>query len=82
MSDPTTEPSGTADPRPIHPDVDWQAQLLAGKVLRRVMTLATATEELDAWQAEALAGSGGWRPVAPRALILTHMMNLLLARGY
>ncbi len=80
MSDPT-DPSAAGD-RPIHPDIDWQAELLAGKVLRRVMTLAAATEELGSWQAEALAGGDGWRAVEPRALIVTHMMNRLLARGY
>ena len=40
---PSTEGDGN---RPIHPDTDWQADLLAGKVLRRVMTLAAAAEEL------------------------------------
>lgn len=82
MGEPTPEPENTADTRPIHPDIDWQAQLLADKVLRRVMTLAAATDELRAWQAEALAGGGEWRSVEPRALVVTHMMNRLLARGY
>lgn len=82
MSKPTAPIPEPAETRPIHPDIDWQAQLLAGKVLRRVMTLATACDELATWQAEALAGNDGWRAVAPRALIVTHMMNTLLARGY
>ncbi len=82
MSEPTAPPGGTADRRPIHPDIEWQAQLLAGKVLRRAMTLAAATEELQAWQSDALAAGEDWRPVEPRALIVTHMMNQLLARGY
>ena len=83
MSEPTapsTEGDGT---RPIHPDIDWQAGLLAEKVLRRVMTLAAAAEELAAWQDEAADGAadGAWRTVEPRALIVTHMMNRLLSRG-
>ncbi len=82
MSEPTASPEGIGALRPIHPDIDWQAQLLADKVLRRVMTLADATEELAAWQAEALAGHDRWRAIEPRALIVTHMMNKLLARGY
>jgi hypothetical protein len=82
VSEPTAPPEGTGAPRPIHPDIDWQAQLLADKVLRRVMSLADAAAELSAWQAEALAGRDDWRAVEPRALIVTHMMNKLLARGY
>ena len=82
MSDPPAPHSDTAENRPIHPDIEWQAGLLAGKVLRRVMTLAQACEELAAWQAEAAGPDGRWRTVEPRALIVTHMMNSLLARGY
>ncbi|MEQ8814822.1 MAG: hypothetical protein RLO51_17910 [Thalassobaculum sp.] len=80
MSEPTA-PSPEGDgTRPIHPDIDWQAGLLAEKVLRRVMTLAAATEELAAWQDE--AAGDAWRTVEPRALIVTHIMNRLLSRGY
>lgn len=83
MSDPPPPASGTsAEARPIHPEVDWQAGLLAAKVLRRVMTLAEACDELAGWQDDALRGAGRWRPVEPRALIVTHMMNRLLVRGY
>lgn len=77
MNDPA-EPTG--DRRPIHPDIDWQASLLAGQVLRRVTSLADAAAELAGWQDEALAGAERWRPVEPRALVVTHMMNRLLAR--
>ena len=70
--------------RPIHPEVDWQAALLAAKVLRRVMTLAEASAELAGWQSDALGSPSGdaWRAVEPRALIVTHMMNRLLNRGW
>src|SRR3546814_1989365 len=71
-----------AETRPIHPDVDWQASLLATKVLRRVMTLRQACDELAGWQAEAVGDDPAWRPVQPRTLIVTHMMNRLLKRGY
>lgn len=72
------------DPRRINPDVDFQASLLAEKVARRVMTLDAAAAELSDWQDEALTGEGGerWRPVQPRALIVTHMMNRLLKRRF
>lgn len=73
-----------SDTRPINPDVDFQAGLLASKVARRVMSLDAAAAELADWQAETL-GEGGtdrWRAVEPRALIVTHMMNQLLKRGY
>lgn len=102
MSDPPAPPTADAparDPtggpadaptgaRPIHPEVDWQAAVLATKVLRRVMSLADACQELAGWQADALGstgapgGTGDWRAVEPRALIVTHMMNRLLDRGY
>lgn len=82
MSDPTVPIPKPVETRPIHPDIDWQARLLAGKVLRRVMSLAAASEELAAWQAEALASGEDWRSVEPRTLLVTHMMNQLLARGY
>lgn len=70
--------------RPINPDVEFQAGLLATKVARRVMSLDAAASELADWQAEALTGDGGaqWREIDPRALIVTHMMNQLLKRGY
>jgi hypothetical protein len=76
------QPAVPADTQPIHPDIDWQASLLAAKVLRRVMTLAQECDELAAWQADAGGKSGEWRAVEPRALIITHMMNSLLSRGY
>lgn len=82
MNDLPVEPAAATETPPIHPDIDWQAALLAGKVLRRVMTLAQATEELGAWQDEALGAGGRWRAVEPRALVVTHMMNALLSRGY
>ncbi len=68
----------------IHPDIDFQAGLLAGKVSRRVMSLEEASRELSDWQAQALetTNDGSWTPVEPRALIVTHMMNALLKRGY
>lgn len=83
MNDPPVPAAETtAGARPIHPEVDWQAGLLAAKVLRRVMTLAQASEELAGWQDDALAETDAWRPVEPRALIVTHMMNKLIGRGY
>ena len=75
-------PAAAAETQPIDPDIDWQASLLAAKVLRRVMTLAQACDELAAWQAETAGADGAWRTVEPRALIVTHMMNSLLTRGY
>lgn len=72
------------DGRPINPDVDFQAGLLAAKVARRVMSLDDAAAELSDWQAQTLTGQAAkqWRAVEPRALIVTHMMNRLLKRGY
>ena len=83
MTDPPASQPRPADTGSgaIHHDIDWQAALLAGKVLRRVMTLAEACEELAGWQSEAIAPGSGWRTVEPRSLIVTHMMNRLLARG-
>ena len=73
-----------SDGPPINPDVDFQAGLLAAKVARRVMTLEAAAAELAGWQMDSLAGAeaGRWREIDPRALIVTHMMNRLLKRGY
>ncbi|MDF1793142.1 MAG: hypothetical protein P1U88_14595 [Thalassobaculaceae bacterium] len=73
-----------SDERPINPDVDFQAGLLAAKVARRVMSLDAAARELSDWQAETLSAERGdrWRAVEPRTLIVTHMMNRLLKRGY
>lgn len=65
---------------PIHPDVDWQASVLAEKVRRRVMSLEAAARELDDWQDEA-----GLEPEArprSRSLIVTHMLNAMLKRGF
>lgn len=68
----------------IHPDVDFQAGLLAGKVTRRIMTLSEACRELADWQKSAMeqTDAGDWDPIDPRALIVTHMINTLLKRGY
>ena len=73
-----------SDARPINPDVDFQAGLLAAKVARRVMSLDEAAAELSDWQSRTLSGQAAkaWRPVDPRSLIVTHMMNRLLKRGY
>lgn len=73
-----------SDGLPINPDIDFQAGLLAAKVARRVMSLDAAAAELSDWQAEAQSRevAGKWRTVEPRALIVTHMMNSLLKRGY
>lgn len=67
---------------PIHPDIEFQAGLLAQKVARRVMSLNEAAAELAHWQAETLGDDDRWRRIDPRALIVTHMMNALLKRGY
>lgn len=73
-----------ADRRPIHPDVEFQAKLLAEKVARRVLSLSAASHELADWQSDTLDRQAPeqWRPVEPRTLIVTHMMNRLLQRGY
>ncbi|WPZ35257.1 hypothetical protein T8K17_03730 [Thalassobaculum sp. OXR-137] len=70
--------------RPINPEVEFQAGLLAAKVARRVISLDEASAELSDWQARTLAGDVAerWRAVEPRALIVTHMINRLLKRGY
>lgn len=72
------------DGRPINPDVDFQAGLLAAKVARRLISLHDAEAELSDWQKQTLTGPTAetWRAVEPRALIVTHMMNHLLKRGY
>lgn len=62
----------------IHPDVDLQASLLARKVLRGVMSLSAAVEELDEWQAETVADREAH--IASRALIVTHALNTLIRR--
>ena len=73
-----------SDERPINPEVDFQADLLASKVARRVISLDAASAELADWQAQTLTGHAAetWREVEPRALIVTHMINRLLKRGY
>jgi len=88
----------TASPgTPIDADVDWQASVLAEKVLKRVMSLRDAVQELDEWQRETAkpdsapstsdAGEINTPAAAmaaqpdSRALIVTHMMNTLLKRG-
>ncbi len=65
----------------VNPDIDWQAGMLAGKVLKRAMSLETAARELDDWQREAEPG-GSYRAVDSRSLIVTHALNTLLKRGY
>ena len=77
-----TRPNTAPDETGIDPDLEFQAGLLAGKVLRKVMTLADATAELDHWQDENASTPSSWRRVAARSLIVTHMMNALLKRGY
>ncbi|NQW09537.1 MAG: hypothetical protein HQ481_06620 [Alphaproteobacteria bacterium] len=79
---PDNPPNATPSDAQIDPDMEFQAGLLADKVMRRVMTLADAVGELDQWQAGAAAAEPPWRRVEARALIVTHMMNTLLKRGY
>jgi hypothetical protein len=67
-------------PSNIPANIDWQASVLAEKVQRRVMSLEDATRELEDWQDdEAIAAD---TRVASRALIVTHMLNAILKRGY
>lgn len=70
----------------IHPDVEWQAEMLAGRVLKKVVSLKDATLELEEIQGDALEEVGEtsspYRSVDARSLIVTHMMNSLLRRGY
>lgn len=54
--------------------------MLAEKVQRRVMSLADATRELEDWQNDEAIEAGA--RVASRALIVTHMLNTILKRGY
>ena len=64
----------------IPANIDWQASVLAEKVQRRVVSLADATRELEEWQTdEAIEAEAR---VASRALIVTHMLNTILKRGY
>lgn len=78
-----SKPAGTTpESAPINPDLEFQAGLLADKVTRRVMRLADAVTELEHWQADAAPSDTAWRPVDARSLIVTHMMNALLKRGY
>ena len=67
--------------KPVHPDIDWQADMLATKVLKRAMSLAAASSELDDWQTDAGADAR-YRTVNSRTLIVTHALNTLLKRGY
>ncbi|MCR9175615.1 MAG: hypothetical protein NXI19_06400 [Alphaproteobacteria bacterium] len=64
----------------IPANIDWQASVLAEKVQRRVMSLADATRELEDWQNDEAIEAGA--RVASRALIVTHMLNTILKRGY
>jgi hypothetical protein len=64
----------------IPANIDWQASVLAEKVQRKVMRLEDATRELEDWQDdEAIEADAR---VASRALIVTHMLNAILKRGY
>lgn len=65
----------------VNPDIDWQASVLAGKVLKRAMTLQAASRELDDWQRDEKLDEK-YRPVDSRSLIVTHALNALLKRGY
>lgn len=77
------KPAGAApETAPIDPDLEFQAGLLADKVSRRVMRLADAVAELEHWQADTATENTTWRAVDARSLIVTHMMNALLKRGY
>ena len=64
----------------IPANIDWQASVLAEKVQRQVMSLADATRELDDWQNDEEIEAEA--RVASRALIVTHMLNTILKRGY
>lgn len=65
----------------VDPDIDWQASLLAAKVLKRAMTLDAASGELDDWQRDGETDEK-YRGVDSRSLIVTHALNALLKRGY
>jgi hypothetical protein len=65
----------------VHPDIEWQATMLAAKVLKRAMTLQAAAGELDDWQCETGAG-GKHRAIDSRTLTVTHALNNLIKRGY
>ena len=65
----------------VDPDIDWQATMLASKVLKRAMSLEAASSELDDWQRDTKPDEK-YRTVDSRALIVTHALNTLLKRGY
>jgi hypothetical protein len=65
----------------VHPDIKWQATMLAAKVLKRAMTLQAAANELDDWQCETGVDEKH-RAVDSRTLIVTHALNSLIKRGY
>jgi hypothetical protein len=65
----------------VNPDIDWQANMLAAKVLKRALGLDAASRELDDWQGDDKS-NGAYRKVDSRALIVTHALNTLLKRGY
>ena len=65
----------------VNPDIDWQANMLANKVLKRAMTLHAAISELDDWQSD-VKPDEKHRHVDSRSLIVTHALNALLKRGY
>lgn len=67
----------------VDPDIQWQARVLADKVLKRTMSLEAAARELDNWQQDASLGTGEtYRRVDSRNLIVTEALNALLKRGY
>jgi hypothetical protein len=67
----------------VAPDIQWQARMLADKVLKRAMSLDAAARELDDWQRDVLADTGEtYRRVDSRNLIVTEALNALLKRGY
>jgi len=67
----------------VAPDIQWQARMLADKVLKRAMSLDAAARELGDWQQDASADTGEtYRRVDSRNLIVTEALNALLKRGY
>jgi hypothetical protein len=65
----------------VNPKLDWQATMLADKVLKRAIILKAASMELDDWQRDAKVDKK-YRQVDSKALIVSHALNNLLKRGY